>query len=147
MRANTLHYIAMKLMPTLIMVLASAFFLSACATAIKSPQAPGTLAVIILPVPDVQIVQTSARQEEGGVYVEGKIQRVMPRRRVIQAGHVDIAVVDEKGKTLRQIPTKYSPEIIPRSHGMKSSFTALIPMMPPPGSFISVKFHSGDHES
>lgn len=137
----------MKLMPTLPMIIVSVFFLTACATTTKSPQAPGTLAVIVLPVPDVQIVQTSARLEDGGVYVEGKIQRNMPRRRVIQTGHVDIAIVDEKGKTLQQVPTRYAPEIIPRTHGMKSSFAVRIPMMPPPGSFVSVKFHSGDHGS
>ena len=136
----------MRLIPKVAILICSVFFLASCATTAKSPQAPGALAVIILPTADVQILQTSARQEGGIVYVEGKIQRKIPRRRVIHTGHVDIAIVDAKGKTLHQVPIGYSPEIIPRRHGMKSLFTARIPMMPPPGSFITVKFHRSPHK-
>ncbi len=136
----------MEMMPTVTMIIASAFFLVACAARTVPPSAPGELAVIILPATDVQIFQTTARQDDGSVYVEGKIQRKMPRRRVIPKGHVDIAIVDEKGKTLQQISTTISPEVIPSSHGMKSSFMARIPVIAPPGSFISVKFHSGNHD-
>jgi len=138
--------VAMKLMPIVVMIIASAFSLVACATRTMPLPAPGALAVIILPATDVEIFQTSARQDDGSVYVEGKIQRKMPRRRAIPTGHVDIAIVDEKGKTLYQIPTSYKPEIIPKTHGMKSSFMARIPVEAPPGSFISVKFHSGHHD-
>jgi len=137
----------MKLMPTLTMIIVSAFCLAACATTTKSPQGPGELAVIILPASDVQIFQTAARQEGASVYVEGKVQRKMPRRRMVPTGHVDIAIVDQKGKTLHHVSTRYSPEIIPRSHGMMSSFATQIPVLAPPGSFITVKFHSGDHDS
>lgn len=136
----------MKLMPTLTMIIASTFSLVACATRTMPPPAPGRLAVIILPATDVQIMQTSARQEGDSVYVDGKIERKMPRRRVIPSGHVDIALVDERGKTLQQVPASYSPLIIPQRYGMKSSFMARIPGVAPPGSFISIKFHSGLHD-
>lgn len=137
--------LTMKLMSTVVMIIACAFSLIACAAKTTPLSAPGALAVIILPATDVEIFQTSARQDGGSVYVEGKLQRKMPRRRAIPTGHVDIAIVDEKGKTLYQVPTSYTPESIPKTHGMKSSFMVRIPVEAPPGSFISVKFHSGHH--
>ena len=129
-----------------LMLLSFAMCLSACATTPPEPPAPDALAVIIMPDPDVQIVQTTARQEGDSVVVNGQVQRKPAQRRTIPKGHVDIAIVDEKGKTLRQIPAKSNPEIIPRLQGMKSTFTARIPIIPPAGSFISVKFHTGSHK-
>lgn len=135
------------MIPTLILLIGSAFFLSACASSSRPTPVPGALAVIVLPAADVDIIQTSARQDGENIYVDGQIQRKKIHRRVIAIGHVDISIIDEKGKTLHQIPTRFSPEIIPKKHGMKSSFAARIPVTPPAGSFISVKFHRDPHDS
>ncbi|HEX9921538.1 MAG TPA: hypothetical protein VGD99_02650, partial [Anaerolineae bacterium] len=72
----------MKMIPTVTLIIASAFTLSACAaTPIPSP-APGALAVNILPATDVRIVQTSARQDGENVVVDGQIRRKLHRQRI-----------------------------------------------------------------
>ena len=135
-----------KMTTTVTLIIASAFSLSACvATPMPSP-APGALAVNILPATDVKIVQTSARQDRESVVVDGKIGRKL-HRRMIPNGHIDIDIIDEKGKTIHQTFTSYWPEIIPRAEGRMSSFIARIPVTAPQGSLVNLKFHSGPHDS
>ncbi len=137
----------MQKMPAAALVIAIAFLLSSCAAKSMNASAPGGLKVAILPATYVQIVSTSARQDGANVVVEGQVKRKKVHGRVIPKGHVDISIVDEHGKTLLQVPARCMPEIIPRMDGMKSSFAARIPLTAPPGSFVSVKFHSGSHDS
>ena len=137
----------MKMMPTVALMIASAFLLSSCASTIKPSPVAGGLVVVILPATHVQIVQASARQDGEQVAVEGYVKRKKVHGRVIPKGHVDIGIVDGQGRTLLQTPARCTPEIIPRRDGMKSSFMARIPLLAPPGSFVSLKFHSGSHGS
>ena len=136
----------MKITPTATLIIASAFSLSACAGTTMPSPAPGELAVNILPATDVKIVQTSARQDRESVVVDGKIGRKL-HRRMIPNGHIDIDIIDEKGKTIHQTFTSYWPEIIPRAEGRMSSFIARIPVTAPQGSLVNLKFHSGPHDS
>lgn len=57
-------------------------------------------------------------------------------------------MIDEKGITLQQVVAGCSPKIkiIPKLSGVRSSFTARIPMMAPPESVVRVKFHNGPHD-
>lgn len=136
-----------KMLPTFGLLLASAYLLNSCASTPLRPATPGEeLNVVILPATHVQVVQTSARQDGGEVIVSGQVQRKKAHGKVVPKGHVDIAIVDVKGKTIQQIPVRCSPEIIPRLDGLKSSFMARIPCTAPPGSFITIKFHSGSHD-
>ena len=137
----------MKMMPTVALMIASAFLLSSCASTIKPAPAAGELVVVILPATHVQIVQATARQDGENVVVEGFVKRKKVHGRVIPKGHVDIGIVDQQGRTILQIPASCMPEIIPRMDGLKSSFMARIPVLAPRGSFVSVKFHSGSHGS
>lgn len=136
-----------KMMPTVTLVVVNIFFLPACATTTVPPPAPGTLAVKILPAVDVRIVQTSARQEGEYLVVDGQIKRKKVHARKFPRGHIDIAILDEDGSTIDKTFTKISPEILPRIDGMKSTFLARIPLVPPQGSVVRVNFHSGPHES
>lgn len=137
----------MQMMPTVTLMIAMLFFLPACATTSMQPLAPGALTVKILPAASVRIVQTSARQDGANVVIDGHVQREKVHGRMIPTGHVDIALLDEKGKTIQAIFTRVTPEILPRMHGVKSSFMAQIPVMAPKGSVVRVKFHSGPHSS
>ena len=135
-----------KMTPTTTLMIASVFSLSACvATTMPSPS-PGALAVKILPATDVQIVQTSALQDGENVVVDGQIRRKL-HRRMIPNGHIDIEIIDKEGKAIHQTFTSYQPEIIPRAEGRRSSFMARIPVAAPQGSLVTVKFHSGPHDS
>ena len=136
----------MKMMPTVILIIASTFSLSACAVTPMPSPAPGTLVVNILPATDVKIAQTSARQDGENVVVDGQIGRKL-HRRMIPNGHIDIEIIDETGKTIHQTFTSYWPEIIPRAEGRMSSFMARVPVTAPQGSLVNVKFHSGAHDS
>lgn len=135
-----------KMIPMFTLLVTSTFILSSCAVdkQLPSPE-PGALTVDIRPASEVHIVQASARQVGEEVIVDGKIQRKKIGGRGIVKGHVDIDVLDEKGNTLRQVITSCSPQIIPKLSGVRSSFSAQIPMMAPPESVVRVKFHNGPH--
>lgn len=134
------------MMPTFTLMIASIFSLSACATTTMPSQAPGSLAVKTLPATDIRIIQTSARQDGENVVVYGQIKRKL-HRRMIPQGHIDIAIIDEDGKTIHQTSTKYSPENVPRAEGLTSSFMARIPVLAPQRSLVMVTFHSGALDS
>lgn len=136
-----------KMIPIFTLLVTSTFILSGCAVDKQLPTpAPGALTVDIQPASEVHIVQASARQVGEEVIVDGKIQRKKIGGRGIVKGHVDIDVLDEKGQTLRQVVTGCSPQIIPKLSGVRSSFTARIPMTAPPESIVRVTFHNGPHD-
>ena len=135
------------MIPMFTLLVTSTFILSSCAVDKQLPiPTPGALTVDIRPASEVHIVQASARQVGEDVIVDGKIQRKKIGGRGIVKGHVDIDVLDEKGKILRQVVAGCSPQIIPKLSGVRSSFTARIPMMAPPESVVRVKFHNGPHD-
>ena len=136
----------LKLIPTLTLIIASAFILPAC-TVKPTPSAPGSLTMKVLPATDVHIIQASARQDGENVVVDGQITRKKIGGRGIVKGHVDIEIIDEGGKTIRQIITDISPRIVPKFSGMKSTFSTKIPFIAPQGSIVTVMFHNGHHES
>jgi len=136
-----------KMAQTVVLLMISLCFMPACTTKTISSPKPGMLAVKILPALDVQIVQASARQEGDYLMVNGQIKRKKVHARKFPRGHIDIALLDADGKTIYKTFTKYSPEILPRLHGVKSYFSAKIAAVPPPGSLVVVKFHSGPHDS
>ena len=126
--------------------MASPFALSACTVKPLPPTAPGSLTTHIQQASEVQIVQTSARQEGENVVVDGRVKRKVTGGRGVVKGHIDLKIMDAEGKVIEQVVTRVSPEIIPQRGGMTSSFTARIAMMAPRGSVVSVRFHNGPHE-
>lgn len=132
---------------TAALLIISFCLMPACTARTITPPAPGALAVKILPAVDVRIVQTSARQERGYVIVDGQIKRKKVHARKFPRGHIDITILDEAGKTIHETFTKYSPDILPRIDGVKSSFSAKIAVTVPTESLVVVKFHSGPHGS
>lgn len=136
-----------KLINMTILMIASTFTLSACAVKPLPPPDPGTLTIKILQEPDVQFVQTFARQDGENIVVVGQVKRTVTGGRSVITGHVDIEIIDKDGKSICQVVTNYSPKIIPERNGMMSSFTTRIPMTAPQESFVSVKFHRGPHGS
>ena len=137
----------LKLIPTVTLIIASAFILPACTVKPTQPSVPGSLTMKILPATDVHIVQASARQDGENVVVDGQITRKKIGGRGIVKGHVDIEIIDEGGKTIRQVVTGFSPRIVPKFSGMKSTFLTKIPFIAPQGSIVTVMFHNGHHES
>lgn len=135
------------MIPTVTLMLANILFLPACATRTIPHPAKGTLAMKILPAVDVRIVQASARQDGEYLVVDGQVKRKKVHARKFPRGHIDIAILDEDGSTIDKTFTRISPEILPRIDGMKSTFLARIPLVPPQGSVVRVNFHSGPHES
>lgn len=137
----------MKIMPIAALLMTGIFHLPAFAAPTRQPLAPGELAVKIIPDTNVEIVQTTARQDGENVIVDGYIQRKKVHGRMIPTGHVDITIIDEQGKTVDKTFTRVAPEILPRIDGVKSTFMTQLPVRAPKGSLVSIKFHSGSHES
>lgn len=137
----------LQIIPMFTLLVTSACILSGCVVDQQLPApAPGALTVDIQPASEVHIVQASARQVEEDVIVDGKIQRKKIGGRGIVKGHIDIDVLDETGKILQQAVTGCSPQIIPQLSGVRSSFTAQVPMTAPPESVVRVTFHNGPHD-
>lgn len=137
----------LKLISTVVFMMASAFVLSACTIKPLPPTGPGSLTTNIQQASEVQIVQTSARQDGENVVVYGRVKRKITGGRGVVKGHIDIKIIDAEGKVIDRVVTSVSPKIVPKSGGMTSSFTARIPVIAPQGSVISVRFHNGPHES
>jgi hypothetical protein len=137
----------LKLILTVTLIIAGAFILPACTVKPTPPSFPGSLTMKISPATDVHIVHASARQDGENVVVEGQITRKKIGGRGIVKGHVDIEIIDNEGKAIRQVVTDFSPRIVPKFSGMKSTFSTKIPIIAPPGSVVSVRFHNGQHES
>jgi hypothetical protein len=137
----------MHLLSTAAVLLATALPSAAHAATTLTPPGGGLLAVKAMAAKDVRIVQTSARQAGEHIIVGGHLQRKKVHGRVIPKGHVDIAIIDQEGQTIHQTAAQVSPTIIPRSHGVKASFMAEIPVLLPLGGHVRVKFHNGPHES
>ncbi len=137
----------LKLIPTVTLIIASAFILPACTVKPTPPSFLGSLTMKIIPATDVHIVQASARQDGENVVVDGQITRKKIGGRGIVKGHIDIDILDEAGKNIRQVVTDISPRIVSKLSGMKSSFSTQIPIIAPQGSIVRVMFHNGHHES
>ncbi|MBV5329527.1 MAG: hypothetical protein JZU65_18190 [Chlorobium sp.] len=136
-----------KLMPAVLLIMASTFALAACTVKPSSPPAPDSLATKILSTSEVQIVQTSARQDGENIVVDGQVRRTVTGGRGIIKGHIDIGIIDTEGNTIGRVVTNVSPEIIPNRGVMTSSFTTRIPLVAPQGSVVRVRFHNGPHDS
>ena len=124
----------------------SHFALAACATA-TVPSATGEVAVQTGYDENVRIVQPSARREGDTLAVDGKVLRKKMHGRLVPKGHIDITVVDGAGQTIYHTQARYSPDILPRRDGRMAEFTARLPLRVPQGSRVSVRYHSGMHES
>lgn len=135
-----------KIFPVTIFAIIGCFSLMACASTSTKTLPSDGLAIVVLPAADVQIVQRSARQEGGDVAVDGQIKRKITGGRGIVKGHVDIKLLDRKGETIREVFASCSPRIIPNRGTLTSSFSARIPIVAPPESVISLRFHNGHHE-
>ena len=90
-----------------------------------------------------QVATAHATPERGGLRVSGLVRRnsiVEPPH----GAHVDVLIVDPRGKIIASAATEYLPRSIPRrirgSIG-QSHYTARFPSLPPPGSSVQVRFH------
>jgi hypothetical protein len=100
----------------IIHMIASVFSLSTCAATTMPYPSPGALAENILPATNIQIVQTSARQDGENVVVDGHIRRKL-HRRIIPNGHIAIEIINMGGKTLPQTFTRNRPRLFPDRKG------------------------------
>lgn len=135
------------MLPAAALMIASIFSLPAFAVSTVPPLAASKLTVKIIPDADVDIVQTTARQDGDNLVIDGFMQRKKVHGRVIRKGHIDITIRDEQGKTIHATLARVSPEILPRIDGAKSSFMAQIPVQAPAAGQVRVEFHSGPHDS
>lgn len=133
---------------------------SGCASPIaqRAQRADGLLGFIfdqpgadIVPVERVQshsgqvATAHATPDRRGGLRVSGLVRRnsiVQPRH----GAHVDVFIVDARGKIIASTATDYLPRQIPRAirGGFgQSHYTARIPTLPPAGATVQVRFHSG----
>lgn len=78
--------------------------------------------------------------------VEGQVRRKIIGGRGVAKGHVDVKLLNKKGETIHEVFASCSPRIIPNRGTLTSSFSARIPMVAPPESVISMRFHNGHHD-
>lgn len=91
-----------------------------------------------------EVATAHATADGPGLRVSGLVRRnsiVEPRF----GAHVDVFIVDARGKTIASTAADYLPRTIPRrvrgSFG-QSHYTARFPSFPPPGSSVRVRFHA-----
>jgi hypothetical protein len=132
--------------------IASIFLMASCLSAMANTPSsamtpsPDQLAIQVFPATDVLIIQSSARRGEGTVAVEGQVRRKIIGGRGVVKGHVDVKLLNKKGETIHEVFASCSPRIIPNRGTLTSSFSARIPMVAPPESVISMRFHNGHHD-
>lgn len=105
--------------------------------------------VDVVPVERIQsrageVATAHATPERGGLRVSGLVRRnsiVEPPH----GAHVDVFIVDVRGKIIATTAAEYFPRNIPRrirgSFG-QSHYVAHFPVLPPPGATVQVRFHA-----
>ncbi len=89
------------------------------------------------------IVRAQVRTGGGQSYVTGFVERVS----VIDppmGSHVDISVIDQRGRTVEAVADNYLPREIPhgrRGAAPRSHFTTRLRALPPAGATVRVSFH------
>lgn len=86
-----------------------------------------------------------ARKDAHGIFVSGRVEKGFSPGWVTTAwSHIDVVVLDSKGRVTQGIATTFFPSEIPASQrGItgRSSYSVRLPSMPQTGSTITVAFH------
>lgn len=92
-----------------------------------------------------EIITAHARKDSRGAFVFGEVGKQYGAGWVTTAwSHVDVIVLDSKGRHLQSLATRFFPSTVPETlRGIKgrSSYLVRLRSVPPAGSTIIVAFH------
>jgi hypothetical protein len=92
-----------------------------------------------------RIATAHAGKDAHGVFVSGRVEKGFSLGWVTTAwSHIDVIILDSKGRVTQGIATNFFPSNIPASQrGItgRSSYSVRLPSVPPGGSTIRVGFH------
>ena len=95
-----------------------------------------------LPSETHELYAVYAEQTENELMIFGKVKR--KRGFCMQAGHVDAAIIDKKGKVLSSFGMPIIKRGRKRPGWLGANFRARVPLVVPKGAAIRLAFH-GDH--
>ena len=91
-----------------------------------------------------RIATGRVRRDDHGVFVSGYVQCRGPGSVTGARSHVDVAVLDSKGRTMHKVATRFFPsEVMHTRHGIpgNSRYYVRLPFPPPANATVSVTFH------
>ena len=92
-----------------------------------------------------EIITAHARKDSRGAFVFGELGHEYGAGWVSTAwSHVDVIVLDSKGRHLQSLATRFFPSTVPETQREirgRSSYFVRLPSVPPAGSTIIVAFH------
>lgn len=91
-----------------------------------------------------KIATGHARKDEHGVLVSGYVEKLGPGGVTAAWSHVDVVVMDSKGRPLQKVATKFFPSDVPNTQrGItgRSRYSVRLPFPPPAGSTVQIAFH------
>ena len=117
-----------------------------CATARKDLVDGGTVTIQQVPSKLIYLAGVAIVEKEDHIEVSGWVRKRYGW--ITGDGHVDLAVLNLEGKTVRKISTGYYPSAIPKRRGRRSHFKVELPLSSlEKGSTVWVGFHSNDPHS
>lgn len=91
-----------------------------------------------------KIATGHARKDAHGVFVTGYVEKLGPGWVTAAWSHVDVVVLDSKGRPSQKATTKFFPSTVPNTQrGItgRSRYFVRLPSTPPAGSTVQVAFH------
>ncbi|MFQ5455876.1 MAG: hypothetical protein ACE5EA_06700 [Nitrospirota bacterium] len=98
-----------------------------------------------LPSKDIYVSRAYVYQEGNDIVISGKV-RTHRVSRILSKGHVDIGIFDPDEIVLAKVSVSYPSRVISRRRGYpESSFSVLIPVIPPQGATVRVGYHGSSY--
>jgi len=114
-----------------------------CAAARKDLVESGNVTILRVPSKQVYLSGVSVVEKNDHVEVSGWVRK--RHGWIAGDGHVDVAILNPEGETVRKISTGYYPSAIPKRRGRRSHFKVALPLGPfEKGSAVLVGFHGND---
>lgn len=113
-------------------------FASGCAATRTNLVENGAVSLELAPGERIFVDRAYAFEQNNELIVSGRVKR--RRSEGIGGGDVKIVVISPTGAVLSATVAPYYPRIIPREGARESTFIARIPVVPPRGSTIHVKY-------
>lgn len=91
-----------------------------------------------------KIATGHARKDVRGVLVSGYVEKLGPGEVTAAWSHVDVVVLDSKGRPSQRVATRFFPTEVPstqRGITGRSGYSVILPSLPPVGSTVQVAFH------
>lgn len=114
------------------------------ALALCGREQPNICAIKLIPGCYGKVATGHVRKDARGVYVSGYVEKAGPGGVTATWSHIDVVVLDAKGRQVKKTTTKFFPSEVPASQrgvAGRSRYFVRLPSEPSNGSTIEVSFH------